>query len=95
MLRSSLVPEVIPWKSKILALPSLSEIKDDMDHTVTFAAFNEGCPFHFHNLLYSKNVLLSVETQRILNQGMPKYGKPIKIRHIFLSEALADKMYIL
>ena len=33
-------------------------------------------------------------TQRLLNQGMPKYGKHIKIRHIFLSEALADKMYI-
>ena len=33
-------------------------------------------------------------TQRLLNQGMPKYGKHIKIRHIFLAEALADKMYI-
>ena len=34
------------------------------------------------------------KTQRLLNQGMPNYGKHIKIRHISLSEAWADKMYI-
>ena len=37
----------------------------------------------------------SVKTQRILNQSMQKYDKHIKIRHIFLSKALADEMYIL
>ena len=49
---------------------------------------------HFY-LLFFKNLSLSDKTQRLLNQGMPNYGKYIKIRHIFLSEALADKMYIL
>ena len=32
------------------------------------------------------------KTQRILNQGMPKYGKHIKIRHIFFVRGLADKI---
>ena len=44
-------------------------------------------------LLFSKSLSLSInqtKTQRLLNQGMPNYGKYIKIRHI----SLADKMYI-
>ena len=51
---------------------------------------------YYNIILYTLKMCYNQsKTQRILNQGMPKYGKHIKIRHIFLSEALADKMYIL
>ena len=57
--------------------------------------FRKTKKMHFEIIYYSlKGCHYQTKTQRLLNQGMPNYGKYIKIRHISLSDALADKMYI-
>ena len=56
---------------------------------ISKCAVSQGCIYLLLKACHSQK-----NTQRLLNQGMPNYEKHIKIRHIFLSEALADKMYI-